>query len=830
MNHVACIDMDRGGTITTAYTYTSNGVNCNSVYAPGTGVRQTRTFVYNNAGLLISATNPKNGMVTYTYSSDNTLHYKQDGKGQVTAYTYDSLKRVTEIQKFPTGLSHAEDVCGRVFYTWGTDPTNYNYGRLTEVQSYAPSYGSTTGCGWANYAYNYAENGIGIQDQYQKYFSYAASGAVLDEDFALVRTFPDQSTASVGFWVPYSYDNAGRLSTLSYQMYSPTNPSFQPTLTMTYDGMGRPSALTDKADNVNWVSNVQYDFAGRMTSLTYLTGNGSGSQTSVSETTTYNSATGQLASLSWSGAGVSGGIQYAYSSTMNNGQITQVTDTVSGETISYQYDVLKRLISAGSTPISGSTPTPWTQGFQYDGFGNLTAKVLNGTTTSIPVNAATNQLGNAYYDLNGNMTSGAGATLTYDESNRMIAAQEVSGGKEYYGYDASNKRVYRVTASGQEQITLYGLQGEKLGVYAIQAGSCTWGSYYGTGFPCVTGLTALSSNVWFAGKLIMDSGSAVAQDRLGTNRVSGARFYPYGDEITSTTNDREKFATYTRDSYTGLDYADQRFYASTYDRFNTPDPYQASGGPSDPGSWNRYSYVGGDPVNRLDPGGTCWITTYSSDANGNFSVNCFDYLEMALTPSINPAALAQCLAVNTCSANLKTMQGGGGAPSGPLSVFQLYNVAAELAPQVNGTTLTNCQALGEYASAAAWDNGSASQFVKDFSNLVPSANFNEVQLYNGGNNGFLSQFQNTVNDNAYGNGDQAHHFAAFLQLGYEFDVGTASAASFVLEWYEAWRNGGPVNQGDIALGIYAAELGAGLRSGTVSIAGALQQIRGTCTQ
>jgi RHS repeat-associated protein len=47
----------------------------------------------------------------------------------------------------------------------------------------------------------------------------------------------------------------------------------------------------------------------------------------------------------------------------------------------------------------------------------------------------------------------------------------------------------------------------------------------------------------------------------------------------------------------------QRFYASTYGRFNTPDPYQPSGGPSDPGSWNRYSYVFGDPINLNDPDG-----------------------------------------------------------------------------------------------------------------------------------------------------------------------------------------------------------------------------------
>ena len=67
-----------------------------------------------------------------------------------------------------------------------------------------------------------------------------------------------------------------------------------------------------------------------------------------------------------------------------------------------------------------------------------------------------------------------------------------------------------------------------------------------------------------------DAGCA---DRLGTNRAGGARFYPYGDEITSTAGDRTKFGTYNRDSFTGLDYADQRMYASGYGRFATADPY-----------------------------------------------------------------------------------------------------------------------------------------------------------------------------------------------------------------------------------------------------------------
>ena len=34
---------------------------------------------------------------------------------------------------------------------------------------------------------------------------------------------------------------------------------------------------------------------------------------------------------------------------------------------------------------------------------------------------------------------------------------------------------------------------------------------------------------------------------------------------------------------------------------------------SDPGSWNRYAYVGGDPVNRTDPNGLC-----STDGLGGY--------------------------------------------------------------------------------------------------------------------------------------------------------------------------------------------------------------------
>ena len=160
-------------------------------------------------------------------------------------------------------------------------------------------------------------------------------------------------------------------------------------------------------------------------------------------------ANGQLTSMAWSGSSspVTGSLQYGYSATQNNGQIAQVVDSISGETIVYQYDSLKRLTSAASVPNTGSPVAAWTQTFQYDGFGNQTAQVLNGTTTALPVNAATNQLSGASYDANGNMTSGVGATFTFDVGNRILSAAEVSGGVEYYGYAPDNKRIYKKLTS-----------------------------------------------------------------------------------------------------------------------------------------------------------------------------------------------------------------------------------------------------------------------------------------------------------------------------------------------------------------------------------------------
>ena len=192
-----------------------------------------------------------------------------------------------------------------------------------------------------------------------------------------------------------------------------------------------------ESDNsVGCVQNVQYDVANRMTALSFAvnttTSNGVTTPVMQAESRGYD-ANGQLTSIGWAGIG---SLSSSFPAAGNDGRITQMADSVSGETVTYQYDVLKRLTSASSTPMTGSSAQPWNESFQYDGFGNLNAKVLNGTTQTVAVNPQTNQLSNALYDGNGNMTSGAGATFAYDEGNRLAS----------FGAGLGRDRVLRVFA------------------------------------------------------------------------------------------------------------------------------------------------------------------------------------------------------------------------------------------------------------------------------------------------------------------------------------------------------------------------------------------------
>ena len=79
-----------------------------------------------------------------------------------------------------------------------------------------------------------------------------------------------------------------------------------------------------------------------------------------------------------------------------------------------------------------------------------------------------------------------------------------------------------------------------------------------------------------------------------------------------------------------MDSTVQRWYAGGYGRFASADPYGGSANQAEPGSWNRYAYVEGDPINWTDRHGTNKEAEYSVTVDAQYlMVNPFLYWLMS---------------------------------------------------------------------------------------------------------------------------------------------------------------------------------------------------------
>ena len=287
-------------------------------------------------------------------------------------------------------------------------------------------------------------------------------------------------------------------------------------------------------------------------------------------------------------------MEYRYAAGQNNGRITQQKNWTSGEEVTYTYDSLNRLVGAATTGPE------WGAQYVYDGFGNLTQKVVTKGTApslSVAVDPATNRVVGQVYDAAGNLKGSTYNGRQYDALGRMTVGLNNA---EEYAYDHEDRRVWKRYPNGSGEVYFYGADGRRLGTYGMGQNE---------EYPYEWGLGPPRLSVYFGGRLIRDGGVWVATDRLGSvrwelNTTTRMNYHPYGEQYgtdvaAAQAQNREKFGTYYRDG-TGIDYADQRYYSSALGRFLTPDPYRASGGPADPQSWNRYTYTRGDPINRSD--------------------------------------------------------------------------------------------------------------------------------------------------------------------------------------------------------------------------------------
>jgi RHS repeat-associated protein len=345
------------------------------------------------------------------------------------------------------------------------------------------------------------------------------------------------------------------------------------------------------------VETFTYDAMGRLSSGGATYGPAGELQTFNGVTRLYN-ALGQLTRMTKAGVM---DMEYRYTVGQNNGRIAQSKDHVTGEEVTYQYDALNRLTAASTTD------TAWGNAYTYDGWGNLTGKsVTKGTAPSF----------SQAYDPAMNLPVGTNWSTyaaQWDEDDRPIQGKaEVErgiAGNLYNGtvtYEPSGKRVFwRGIGDGALgwpelcEMTFYGITGQRLARYRCKYDEIEPGVYR-------FGVSVIDRTQHIGGQLTTETGKGVTTDRLGSVRArDGERYtyFPYGEPRTATVAESGMYA--------GLE-SPVRKYDAGNGRFSTPDPLGLGAVKlGDPGSWNRFAYVQGDPVNFRDPQGLyrCSVVT-----------------------------------------------------------------------------------------------------------------------------------------------------------------------------------------------------------------------------
>ena len=106
-------------------------------------------------------------------------------------------------------------------------------------------------------------------------------------------------------------------------------------------------------------------------------------------------------------------------------------------------------------------------------------------------------------------------------------------------------------------------------------------------------------------------GSASVGTKLDGTRAWREDYSPFGVTMrNAAANDNQAgFTGHMKDSETGLNYMQARYYDPVIGRFLSEDPMTMLSMEMDPGYFNRYMYTMNDPVNNIDPDGEETVTS-----------------------------------------------------------------------------------------------------------------------------------------------------------------------------------------------------------------------------
>jgi RHS repeat-associated protein len=677
-----------GSTVRGSKQYDSLGrvLQVSRPYFVAGGTPQWTAYVYDTLGRATLVTMPDSSTVQNAYHGLTTVETNAlsqtrtvtknsmgdpvsvtDALGQTMLYAYDPFgKLIQSTDALTNGVTATYDVRGRKIAT--SDPDlgawSYSYNVISELKSQTDAKSQTSTVSYdvlsrplqrvepdmtSVWVYDTAANGIGKLASasitggpsagYQRTVGYDALGR------------PTQIATTIdgtAYTMSAGYDANGRLSQVTYPSGFVANYG--------YNSLGYANQLSDGGAQTFWTANG-LDAEQHLTQQT--SGNG------IVTTRSFSATTGRLSSIA---AGAGNSVQSSSYTYNLLGNPLSRTDDTSNLSESFTYDPLNRLLTA--TVSTGVAPA---KAYAYNSIGNMMSKSDAGTYTYAPpgsplphavMSISGSTLSTTFaYDPLGNQTSGLGRNITWTSYN-MPASITQGTNTVSFQHDVDHQRIKQITAAGTTRyINAFGVTAE---LFAAGSGAARWNDYLSVGNARVgmrvtdLGTLAVSMRYFHTDHLgsvaVITNESAVVLERLSYDAWGKRRYANGADDPTGviTSQTSRGFTGHEELDAVALVHMNGRVYDPLVGRMISADPTVPD--PMNAQAWNRYSYVGNDPLAFTDPSGFSWLSSFFHSV-ANFLTNnpivkaiLQIAIAVAITAILAPMVAAGTLAVSAASA------------------------------------------------------------------------------------------------------------------------------------------------------------------------------------